>query len=177
MSEQDFSTLSAFEQIPDSIHEYVRCRFYNKDLNIGLFVRRDITIYQHQVFRFEHGDIKGFVSTKEVQRHPVNSRIIHIDFFVIPENFDKVDIMLPLKFDNRDKSAVIKLGGFINITSRYIRVKVDKASLVPYISIDISPFKSEESIALHHIDFPKGVFPVKQKLTVATMMPSKGAES
>lgn len=172
-----FEVLHAFNEVPDHKHSYVLCSFYKKGVNRKLYVRQDLRVYKHKIMKLDHDSLSGCVCVNEIQRHPVNDRIIHMDFFIIDDESGDVRIKIPLKFENLEKSSGIKLGGFLNITSRQIEVKVKKGSLVPYIPIDVSPFAQEQSIRTKHIHFPEGIKPLRENLTVATVMPSKGSES
>jgi Ribosomal protein TL5, C-terminal domain len=182
MKEHLFQTLQAFENIPDQKHRYVSCRFYNKQYNFSLYVREDLKIYQYQIFRFEYASsditIRGYAANKEIQRHPVSGRIVHMDFYLIDDPINhSIRIKLPIKYENLEKCSTIKLGGRLNITSRALEVRVFKGStLPPYGTVDVSRFKDNESISLKDILLPDGVVPIKAKMAIATVMPSKGGE-
>jgi len=179
-----FTILEAFETILDHKHDYIRCRFYNRRHNFSLYVRQDIRVYLYQIFSFSHKDksnqvIDGYAAVKEIQRHPVNNRIIHIDFYLIEQPMpESIRIKLPIKYENLEKCTTIKLGGRLNITSRELEVKIlkDIKSLTPYATVDVSVFKDNENITLKDIKLPEGIIPIKQKLCVATVKPSKGGE-
>jgi large subunit ribosomal protein L25 len=121
--------------------------------------------------------VNGFVSVKEVQRHPVNQRLVHADFFILDNDVNNTRISLPMKYMNLDKSPGIKLGGFLNITSRDLPVRLASIKeLVPYISVDMSGYEQEQSVRLKDMVFAAGIVPIRSDLTVATVMPSKGSD-
>jgi Ribosomal protein TL5, C-terminal domain/Ribosomal L25p family len=171
----EFETLDAYKDIPDTKYGYVCCVFYNKATNHKLYIREDMSLFKHKVMRCDA--VNGFVSVKEIQKHPVNEKLIHVDFYIIDQASNNFRIRLPIKFQNMDKSQGIKLGGFLNITSRDLEVKVGSmADLTPYLSVDMTGYEQEQSVTLGNIMFSSNISPIRKSMTVATVMPSKGGE-
>ena len=169
----EFEILDTFETIPDTKYGYVHCIFYNKNINTKLYIRSDTVLYKHKVMRWN----ERFVSVKEIQKHPVNEKLIHVDFYIIDQDSSNFRIRLPIKFENMDKSQGIKLGGFLNITSRDLEVKVKSLQdLQPHLSVDMTGYEQEQSVHMKNISFSSNIIPIRKNMTVATVMPSKGGE-
>ena len=132
-------------------------------------------MYKHKIMKLHYAGIDGFVSTKEIQRHPINEKLIHADFFIIDKHSKNVRLQMMLNFHNEKASPGIKLGGFLKITSRAIEVYVESmAHLCPWLGVDMAGFPQKQNVKLEHIHFPNGVKPLRSSITVATLMPSKG---
>jgi large subunit ribosomal protein L25 len=128
--------------------------------------------------KLDSQEINGFVAVKEIQRHPVNEKLIHVDFFIIDQDSGKMRLPMMLNFYNDRASPGIKLGGFLKITSRAIEVYVENVSkLRPWLGVNMEGLQQKENINLTHVHFPEGITPVRKSITVATLMPSKGGGS
>lgn len=174
-NEHEFEILEAYDAIPDTKYKYVYCSFYKKGVNQKFYIRADSHLFKHKVMRCDK--VNGFVSVKEVQRHPVHERLIHADFFILDSDASNTRMRLPLKYMHLDKSPGIKLGGFLNITSRDLPIKLSSVKeLVPYIKVDLTGYAQEQSIRLKDVVFSSGIVPIRNDLTIATVMPSKGGE-
>ena len=178
MDSQKFDTLEVFESIPDTKYEYVLSMFYKKDFNLKLYVRADLRIFKYKIFKVEHKKINGFVQVKEMQKHPVNEKVVHLDFMIIDETTKNLRMHVPLYYYNKDKSPGIKLGGFLKENSRALEVKLasyDK--LHAWLGVDLKGFEANQNLKLSHVHFPEGMIPIRKEITVGTIMPSKGSES
>ncbi len=98
-------------------------------------------IDQHMSISIEHNGNTRNVIIKEIQKHPVNYKKLHIDLYE-PKPSTKIRTKIPLKFINHEKSPGLKLGGTLNISRRTVDVHVvlnAKADNIPhYIEVDTS---------------------------------------
>jgi ribosomal protein bL25 (Ctc-form) len=171
MVENKFDILEALDEIPpESKHKYVKCNFYNKNFNKSAFIRADTKLFKHKIVELKHETMCGYASIKEVQLHPVNEKLIHVDFFVIDSSYDAVRTMVPLKFINLDQAPGIKLGGLLYKTSRCVEVATSFKSIVPYIEVDATGMKVEDSVKIKNVKIPEGVEVIRKDLTVATLL-------
>lgn len=170
----EFETLEVFHEVPDTKYKYVCCSFYKKDVNKKFYIRADLRLYRYQVLRCE--EVNGFVSIKELQKHPVSERLVHADFYIIDQASSNFRLRLEVKYENQDKAPGIKLGGFLNITSRNLEVKIPGVdNLVPYLRVDLTGYAQEQSVRIKDVIF-NNLVPLRPDLTVATLMPSKGGD-
>ena len=97
------------------------------------------------------------VILREIQRHPVNSRVLHVDFQEISED-QEISTTVPLHFVGIEASAGVKLHhGIFNAIENQISVNCLPRNLPEYIEVDVSHLDSGDSIHLEEITPPKGV--------------------
>lgn len=82
---------------------------------------------------------KFCVLPKSIDFHPVNEKILHIEFKEVPAN-DLVEVLVPVEILNRAKSVGIKTGGKLNIGSHNLLVSCKSDKIPEKISIDIEKF-------------------------------------
>jgi hypothetical protein len=178
MDSPKFDILHAFEAIPDTKYTYVLSMFYKKGVNTKLYVRSDLRIFKYKIMKLESSVLNGFVQVKEIQKHPVNEKVIHIDFMLIEESSTSLRIPMPINFYNQEKSPGIKLGGFLKIMSRALEVHINKGQqLHPWLGVNMEGFQQNQLVKLSDIHFPEGIKPVRKELTVGIVTASKGGES
>jgi large subunit ribosomal protein L25 len=93
---------------------------------------------------------------KAIDFHPVTSRPIHVDFLRIGEH-TKVNVAIPMRFDNEDASPGLKRGGVLNVVRHELELVCDAEKIPHEITIDVTGFDVGESIHIHHVKLPAGV--------------------
>ncbi|MDR1475339.1 MAG: 50S ribosomal protein L25/general stress protein Ctc [Holosporales bacterium] len=93
---------------------------------------------------------------KDIQFHPVTDKPIHVDFVRVTAG-RKVNVKIPLRFVNDNKSPAIKQGGVLNIIDHMLDVSCDVGSVVDYIDIDLSGLNFHDTIKIKDVSFPAGV--------------------
>lgn len=89
------------------------------------------------VINLDNGDSFNAVM-QDIQFHPVNDRIMHIDFFEIYEN-KEITMEIPVKTIGASKGVLN--GGNLRMPYRKLRVKAIPSKLPDFIEIDITPLK------------------------------------
>ncbi|MCK5061151.1 50S ribosomal protein L25 [Candidatus Parcubacteria bacterium] len=84
------------------------------------------------------GAIKVII--KNIQRNPVNDKIIHVDFYRVDMN-KPIDVEIPLKFIG-DPKAVKDLGGTLIKSLESIRANCLPADLPENIEVNINPLET-----------------------------------
>jgi len=109
---------------------------------------------------------------KDVQFHPVTDRPMHVDFLRIGEH-SKVNVSVPVRFDNEDKSPGLKRGGVLNIVRHDLELICDAAEIPDDIVIDLSGTEIGDSIHISAISLPKGSESAitDRDFTIATIAP------
>lgn len=116
--------------------------------------------------------------TRDIQRHPVSEKILHIDLLEVSAN-QIVRINIPLKFINREMSEDLKFGSILNRQFRYIKVKIHAHDIPESFEIDLKERKFKfflEDI----IDFKKyniQILNVQKGQSVATIKRARGAKA
>lgn len=75
---------------------------------------------------------------QDIQFHPVNDRILHMDFYQI---FDDKEVMLEIPIRIVGNSRGVKNGGVLRVVSRKLRVKAIPENLPDFIEADITDMK------------------------------------
>ena len=96
---------------------------------------------------------------KEIQYHPVNDAISHIDFIAVSEA-KPVTIGIPVKVEGI--SPGVKAGGKLRIKARSLKVRGLVKSIPEYLTVDISELNIGQSIRVGDLSY-KGIEMVDSK--------------
>ena len=133
-----------------------------KDVQLLTLPHKDVMLnLQHesvysQILTLTIGGTEEKVVLKDVQRHPVKNRILHVDFMRVNMK-EKLKMNVPLHFVGEDKNAAIKDGGLISHLMNEVEVKCLPGNLPEYIEVDVSNLALDESIHLSQVSLPNGV--------------------
>jgi large subunit ribosomal protein L25 len=89
---------------------------------------------------------------KDIQFHPVNDKIIHVDFTEVDEN-KPITIGIPIKVTG--DSVGIKAGGKLQIRRRSLLVRGYANEIPEFLPIDITEIKIHQSIKVGDLSFDK----------------------
>ena len=146
---------------PLSIH--IEERLLTRMLHTGHFMNSVVMI-----------DLKGKAHRtlpKAVDFHPVTSRPIHVDFLRIGEH-TKVNVAVPMRFDNEEASPGLKRGGVLNVVVHELELVCDAAHIPNEIHVPLDGLEIGDSIHIGQVKLPDGVTPTNQDedFTVATIV-------
>ena len=146
---------------PLSIH--VEEKLLSKMLSTGHFMNSVVMI-----------DVAGKPTRtlpKAVDFHPVTSRPIHVDFLRISEH-TKVNVAVPMRFDNEEASPGLKRGGVLNVVVHELEIVCDAAHIPSEIHIPLDGLEIGDSIHISQVKLPDGVTPANtdEDFTVATIV-------
>ena len=115
---------------------------------------------------------------KAIDFHPVTSRPIHVDFLRIGEH-TKVNVAIPMRFDNEDASPGLKRGGVLNVVVHELEIVCDAAHIPNEIHIPLDGLEIGDSIHIGQVKLPNGVVPANQDedFTVATIVAPSAMKS
>ena len=103
------------------------------------------------------GDSKGTrqVLVKEIQKHPVTDRLVHVDFQEI-ELDQTLDFTVPVEFTG---SAVgVDMGGFLCIANDSVKLRGCPLDIPDSIAVDITPLdRGEAGITFGDLELPAKV--------------------
>jgi large subunit ribosomal protein L25 len=94
------------------------------------------------------------VILKEVQRHPVTSKVLHVDLYEVDIN-KTITVTVPLHFVG--KAEGVTAGGVLLTSMREISVECLPRNIPEFTEIDISHLKINDSIHIEDIVLPPGV--------------------
>lgn len=117
--------------------------------------------------------------TRDIQRHPVSEKILHIDLLEISQN-QIVRINIPLKFINREQSEDLKFGSVLNRQFRYIKVKIHANNIPEAFEIDLKErkfkFFLEDIINFEQYNILQ-ILNVQKGQSIATIKRARGAKA
>tara|TARA_B100000989_G_C19517304_1_gene462324 strand:+ start:619 stop:1356 length:738 start_codon:yes stop_codon:yes gene_type:complete len=98
------------------------------------------------------------VLPREITFDTVNDEPIHIDFLRIIEG-SKIDLEIPVKFINDDKSPGLKRGGVLNIVRRKVELTCPTEKIPKELVVDLNELDIGASIKISSITLPDNVKP------------------
>src|SRR5262249_16592210 len=98
---------------------------------------------------------KRLALVQEVQHHPLNGKVLHVDFHEIAEN-EKVTVMVPVETVG-EAEGVKTEGGVLEHVLFKIKARGLAKDLPEMITVDVSHLKIGEAIHLGEIKAPAGV--------------------
>ncbi len=105
---------------------------------------------------FNYGATPVKVLIKEIQRHPVNNRLQHVDLFQV-NMAEKITTEIPLEFIGESK-AVRELSGLLVKNIDALEVECLPNDLVDHIDVDVSVLNTfDDEIRVSDIKLPKGL--------------------
>lgn len=177
------SILNIYEIAQSGPHYSIPCNLYKNNLQKRVYVdSRDVTdkdqIYPNRIYMASQENkniIKegSYYSVKEVQRHPVSNRILHIDLFLIEPGDEKITLDIPLKYIGASESVDIKRGSYPIFCMRSVKVITSHKYMVPYIEIDVSSVKPESSLRGRDIKAPNGIHIKRPEVNILTLAPAR----
>ncbi|MGE0823532.1 MAG: 50S ribosomal protein L25 [Candidatus Binatia bacterium] len=117
---------------------------------------------------------KRLALLKEVQRHPVTSHAVHIDFYEVDEN-KPVTVTVPLHFVG--KAQGVTAGGTLQSLRREISVECLPREIPEFFEIDVSSVGIHDFIRVGEIALPTGVTALDDpEEAVVTVVPEMAAQ-
>ena len=111
---------------------------------------------------------------KELQRHPVSGKYLHIDFYEIDMK-RKINVMVPVVVKGQSKG--VELGGILQIVRRELEVFCLPTSIPEAFEVDITELEVGDSIHVQEIELPDDVeLPEDVDFTVITILAPKVEE-
>ena len=154
----------------------------NKPENLELVAREMSDLIKHSLSENILVDLavdktKRLALVQEVQHHPLNQKVLHVDFHEVAEN-EMVTVMVPV--ETTGEAVGVKTGGGVleHITFK-LKVRALPKNLPEQILIDVSALEVGKSIHLGEIKAPEGVEIMGKKSTtvVAVAMPKTEVEA
>ena len=152
-----------YGQKKDPLSIHVEEKLLSKMLSSGHFM--------NSVVMVEVGGKPTRTLPKAVDFHPVTSRPIHVDFLRISEH-TKVNVAVPMRFDNEEESPGLKRGGVLNVVVHELEIVCDAAHIPAEIHIALDGLEIGDSIHISQVNLPDGVEPANkdEDFTVATIV-------
>jgi large subunit ribosomal protein L25 len=113
---------------------------------------------------------KARVIPREVQMHPVNGKLVHVDFQRVSPG-SRIRVSVPVRFVNEALSPGLKRGGVLNIVRHEIEVTCPADAIPEYFEFSLAGLEIGRSLHISAITLPDGVKPTihDRDFTVATV--------
>ena len=96
---------------------------------------------------------------RDIAYDPVSDEPIHIDFIRV-EKGSKLNLEIPVKFINSDKSPGLKKGGVLNVVRRKVELKCPTENIPSEIIVDLDNTEINTSLKISSVKLPEGVVPI-----------------
>jgi large subunit ribosomal protein L25 len=111
--------------------------------------------FMNSVIDVELGGKATTTLPKDVAFHPVSDRPLHVDFLRIAKGA-KVEVEVPVRFINEEKSPGLKRGGVLNVVRHELELICDATKIPDDIEIDVTGFDVGDSIHISNVILPAG---------------------
>lgn len=111
--------------------------------------------YSH-ILTLELDGKKEQVVLRDLQRHPVRSEVIHMDFMRVNAK-EAINMHVPLHFLNEETAPGVKAGGIVSHLVTDLEVKCLPKDLPEFIAVDLAKLELDHAIHVSEIKLPSGV--------------------
>jgi large subunit ribosomal protein L25 len=111
--------------------------------------------YSH-VLTVQVGKEKYEVLPRDVQFDKVTDEILHVDFLRFAKG-QTINVEVPVRFENEEKSPGLKKGGVLNIVRHDVEVLCAPSAIPEELVFDLTGVEVGDSIHISAIKLPKGV--------------------
>jgi large subunit ribosomal protein L25 len=118
------------------------------------------------------------VLPKDYQLDPVRDFPMHVDFLRVGKNTE-VNVNVPVRFLNEEKSPGIKRGGVLNIVRHEVEFHCPANAIPDFIEVDLTGTDIGDSIHISAVKLPRDVKPIiaDRDFTIATVAAPAGLKS
>ena len=95
---------------------------------------------------------------REVQRHPVTDRPLHVDFMRVSGD-TRVIVTVPVAFINHELSIGLRRGGILNVVRHGIELSCQADSIPDQLVVDLDGLDIGDSVHASAVGFPPGSRP------------------
>jgi len=129
-----------------------------------------------QVFEFEIGNKKHKVLPKEIQLHPTNEVVTHVDFVFVEKDVQRMQV--PVVYKNKENCIGVKRGGYFNTVRRSLELICPVSSLPRKLEIDVTSAVAGSTIKAGDLELPEGAKLVtRPSFVIASIIGKKGKQA
>jgi large subunit ribosomal protein L25 len=127
--------------------------------------------FMNSIVEIEMGGKKVRALPKDVALDPVTDRPIHADFFRLAKG-GKIEVSVPVVFENEAASPGLKKGGVLNIVRHELELLCENDRIPGEIVIDVTGKDVGDSIHISEVTLPEGSQSVitGRDFTIATLV-------
>ncbi len=110
------------------------------------------------------------VLPRDVQRHPVSSVPLHVDFLRIGAEA-RIAVAVAVVFENEELSPGLKRGGVLNVVRHEVELMCPAAAIPASISVDLDGLEIGDGVHISDVRLPPDVTPTiaDRDFTIATV--------
>ena len=113
--------------------------------------------FQTSILTLNLGKEAQAVVVKDVQRHPVKRRVLHLDFQRILED-EKITLLVPIRYTGQEEAiGVREQGGEVAILVADVEISCLPRDLPEFLELDISALELNQRMNLSDVVAPEGV--------------------
>ena len=127
-----------------------------KKLHLQNFIKTET--FMSKVFNLDIDGNAEKALPRDIAYDPISDEPIHIDFMRITKG-SKLNIEIPVKFINSDKSPGLKKGGVLNIVRRKVELKCPAENIPNEIVVDLDNTEINTSLKISSVKLPENVVP------------------
>ena len=115
---------------------------------------------------------------RDYQLDPVKDTPMHIDFLRVGKN-TKVNVSVPVHFENESKSPGLKKGGVLNIVRHDVELLAPASSIPDHLIADLTGLQVGDVVHISNVSLPEGVSLTitDRDFTIATIAAPSGLRS
>lgn len=98
------------------------------------------------------------VIPREVQVHPVNSDVMHVDFLRLGKGA-RINIEVEVRFTGEEECPGLTKGGVLNVVRYTVELNVSVDAIPPFIEVDLSEMEIGDSGHISDVSLPEGAKP------------------
>ena len=119
---------------------------------------------------------KHLVLARDIQLHPVNDTVEHVDFLRVSAK-TKIAVMVPVQMINEDKCPSLDQKGSLNIVRHEIELVCQATNIPDCIEVDLTGFEHGDAVKVSNAALPEGTKPVidDRDFTTAVLNAPKAA--
>lgn len=139
------------------------------------FIKKASKAGENTIFKLimkSDGRIRHFCILKDYQIHPVNRKVIHVDFLGVDEE-DLVRMQVPLRYRGFYLEHIKNNSIRVYMDRVYVKLFADK--IPPYIAVDVSKMKVNDVLYAKDLQLPEGmVFADTPEKVICTLRRKSG---
>ena len=140
---------------------------------------KEVTMEYHKGHMFTNlcdltiGGQKQLVLARDVQIHPVNDQVLHVDFMrVTPKT--TITVNVPVHFKNEENCPGIKNKGSLTVVRHDLELVCLATDIPEEVVIDLSPYNIGDAIKVSDIQLPNGTKSASARdVSIATISPPR----
>ena len=98
------------------------------------------------------------VICRAVQRDVVRDLPVHADFLRLTER-SRINLSIPVEFENREASPGIKKGGVLTVVRSEIELRVRAGDIPEQVIVDLTGLDINDTVEISDVTLPKGAAP------------------